>query len=155
MWRGSWGKESLEFQNGGIIQFSRSVMSSSLRPHETQHARPPYSSPTPRVCPNSCPLSWWCHPAISSSVIPFSSCPQSFPASGSFPMSQLFTSGRTGVNWDRRDKKPRYKPLVFTLGTTDILGTTSFFNVRELSYSLWIFFSVIVSCWLAPSVFTY
>ena len=64
------------------VQFSRSVVSDSLRPHESQHARPPCPSPTPRVYPNPCPSSWWCHPAISSSVIPFSSCPQSFPALG-------------------------------------------------------------------------
>ena len=75
------------------VQFSFSVVSDSLRPHELQHARPPCPSPTPGVHPNPCPLSWWCHPTISSSVVPFSSCPQSFPASGSFPMSQLFTSG--------------------------------------------------------------
>ena len=82
------------------VQFSCSVVSNSLRPHEPQHARPPCPSPTPRVYKNSCPLSWWCHPTISSSVIPFSSCPQSFPASGSFQMSQLFTSGgqRIGVS---------------------------------------------------------
>ena len=61
--------------------------------HEPQHARPPCPSPTPRVHPNPCPLSWWCHPTILSSVVPFSSCPQSFPASGSFPVNQLFTSG--------------------------------------------------------------
>ena len=73
-------------------QFSCSVVSDSLRPHEPQHARPPCPSPTPGVYPNPCPLSRWCHPTISSSVIPFSSCRQSFPASGSFPMSQLFTS---------------------------------------------------------------
>ena len=72
------------------VQFSRSVMSDSLQPHESQHARPPCPSPTPGVHPNSCPLSRWCHPAISSSVVPFSSCPQSLPASESFPMSQLF-----------------------------------------------------------------
>ena len=72
------------------VQFSCSVTSDSLQPHESQHARPPCPSPTPGVYPNSCPLSWWCHPAISSSVIPFSSCPQSLPASGTFPMSQLF-----------------------------------------------------------------
>jgi len=72
------------------VRFSRSVVSDSLRPHESQHARPPCPSPTPRVHSGSCPLSPWCHPAISSSVIPFSSCPQSLPASGSFPMSQLF-----------------------------------------------------------------
>ena len=75
------------------VQFSCSVVSNSLWPHEPQHARPPCPSPTPRVYPNSCPLSKWCHPTISSSVVPFSSCPQSFPASGSFPMSQLFTAG--------------------------------------------------------------
>ena len=74
------------------IQFS-SVVSYSLWPHEPQHARPPCPSSTSGVYPNSCPLSWWCHPTILSSVIPFSSCPQSFPASGSFPMSQLFASG--------------------------------------------------------------
>ena len=68
-------------------------MSISLRPHELQHARPPCPSPTPGVHPNPCPLSRWCHPTISSSVVPFSSCPQSFPASGSFQMSQLFASG--------------------------------------------------------------
>ena len=73
-----------------VSQFS-SVMSDSLRPHEPQHARPPCPSPTPEVYPNSCPSSRWCHPAISSSVVPFSSCPQSLPASRSFPMSQLFT----------------------------------------------------------------
>ena len=72
------------------LQFSRSVVSDSLRPHESQHARPPYPSPNPGVYPNPCPLSQWCHPAISSSVVPFSSCLQSFPASGSFPMSWLF-----------------------------------------------------------------
>ena len=74
------------------VQFSRSVMSDSLRPHEPQHARPACPSPTPGVHPNPCSLSCWCHPTISCSVVPFSSCPQSFPASGSFPMSQLFTS---------------------------------------------------------------
>ena len=68
-------------------------MSNSLRPHELQHASPPYPSPTPRVHSNSCPLSRWCHPAILSSVIPFSSCPQSLPASESFPMSHLFAWG--------------------------------------------------------------
>ena len=74
------------------VQFSRSVVSNSLRPHELQHARPPCPSATPGVHSDSRPLSQWCHPAISSSVVPFSSCPQSFPASGSFQMSQLFTS---------------------------------------------------------------
>ena len=79
------------------VQFSHSVMSNSLRPHESQHARPPCPSPTPRVHSNSCPLSRWCHPAISSSVVPFSYCPQSLPASGSFPMSWHFTSGSQSI----------------------------------------------------------
>ena len=78
-------------------QISRSVMSDSLRPNEPQHTRPPCRSPTPRVYPNSCPVSWWCHPTISSSVVPFSSCPQSFPASGSFTMSWLFASGGQSI----------------------------------------------------------
>ena len=75
------------------VQFSRSVVSDSLPPHESQHTRPPCPSPTPGVYSNSCPPSWWCHPAISSSVVPFSSCPQSLPASGSFPLSQRFAWG--------------------------------------------------------------
>ena len=76
-----------------VSQFSCSVVSDSLQSHESQHTRPPCPSPTPRVHSNSRPLSRWCHPAISSSVIPFSSCPQSLPASESFPMSQLFAWG--------------------------------------------------------------
>ena len=78
-------------------QFSHSVVSDSLRPHELQHARPPCLSPTLGVHPNPCPLSQWCHPTISSSVVPFSSCLQSFPASGSFQMSQLFTSAGQSI----------------------------------------------------------
>ena len=77
--------------------FSQSGMSHSLWTHEPQHARPSCSSPTPGVHPNPCPLRWWCHPTILSSVIPFSSCPQSFPASGSFPMSQLFAWGGQSI----------------------------------------------------------
>ena len=82
------------------VQVSCSVVSDSLWPHELQHARPPCSSPTPRFYSNSCPLSRWCYPTISSSVIPFSSCLQSFPASESFPVTQLFASGgqNTGVS---------------------------------------------------------
>ena len=79
------------------IQFSRSVVSNFLRPHESQHTRPPCPLPTPRVHSDSPPSSRWCHPAISSSVVPFSSCPQSLPASGSFPMSQLFTWGGQSI----------------------------------------------------------
>ena len=81
------------------LQFSHSVMSDSLRPHESQHVRPPCPSPTPGVHSDSHPSCQWCHPAISSSVVPFSSCPQSLPESGSFPMSKHFTWGgqSTGV----------------------------------------------------------
>ena len=79
------------------VQFSCSVVSDSLRPHKLQHARPPCPSPTPGGHPNPCPSSRWWHPNISSSVVPFSSCPQSFPASGSFPISQLFTSGGQSI----------------------------------------------------------
>ena len=89
-----------KFVRGSSVQFSCSVMSDSLRPHELQHTRPPCPSPIPGVHPNPCPLSRWCHPAISSSVIPFSSCPKSLPASESFLMSQLLALGgqSTGVS---------------------------------------------------------
>ena len=80
-----------------LVQFSHSVVSVCLQPHEPQHARPPCPSPTPRVHPNPSPLSQWCHPTISSSVVPFSFCPQSLPASVSFPMSQLFTWGGQSI----------------------------------------------------------
>ena len=79
------------------VQFSRSVVSNSLRPHGLQHARPPCPLPTPGVYSNSCPLSWWCHPTISSSVVPFSSHLQSLPASGSFQISQFFISGGQSI----------------------------------------------------------
>ena len=87
------------FKSGGIssVQFSRSVMSDYLWPHELQHTRPPYPSPAPRVHPNPCPLSRWYHPTISSSVVPFSFHPQAFPASGSFQMSQFFASGGQSI----------------------------------------------------------
>ena len=81
----------------GSVQFSHSVMSNSLRPQEPQQARPPCPSPTPRVHSNPCPLSRWCHPTILSSVVPFSSCPQASPASGSFPVSQLFSWGGQSI----------------------------------------------------------
>ena len=81
----------------GLVQFSCSVVSDSLRPHESQHARPPCPSPSPGVHTNSCPSSRWCHSAISSSVVPFSSCLQSLTASGSFPTSQLFTWGGQSI----------------------------------------------------------
>ena len=104
-------KSSVQFS-----QFSSSVMSNSLWLHESQHARPPCPSPTPRVYSNSCPLSRWCHPAISSSVIPFSSCPQSLPASESFPMSQLLH-----MRW------PKYWSFSFSIiPSKEIPGLISF-----------------------------
>ena len=93
-------KSVLHIRLPSSVQFSRSVLSASLQPHESQHARPPSPSPTPGVHSDSRPSSQWCHPAVSSSVVPFSSCPQSLPALGSFPMSQLFAWGgqSTGVS---------------------------------------------------------
>ena len=87
----------LKISLGWQVQFSHSVLSDSLRPHEPQHTRPPCPSPTPGVHPNPCPLSRWCHPTILSSVVPFSSCPQTFPASGSFPRSQFFELGGQSI----------------------------------------------------------
>ena len=89
----SWKSISLQCRKFNSVQFSRSVVSDFLRPHESQHTRPPCPSPTPRVYSNSCPSSQWCHPAISFSVVPFSSWPQSLPESGSFPRNQFFASG--------------------------------------------------------------
>ena len=90
------------------VQFSHSVVSNSLRPHESQHTRPPCPSPTPGVYPNSSPSSQWCHPAIWSSVIPFSSCPQSLPASRSFPVSQLFAWGGQSIGVSASASVPEY-----------------------------------------------
>ena len=90
------------------VQFSHSVMSDSLRPHESQHARPPCPSPTPGVCSNSCPSSWWCHPAISSSVVPFSSCPQSLPASRVFSNESALR-----IRW------PKYWNFSFTISPSN------------------------------------
>ena len=103
--------KSLTFVFSSVL-FSLSVMSNSLRPHELQHARPPCPSPTLGVYLNSCPLSWWCQPAISSSVIPFSSCPQSLPASRSFPMSQLFA-------WDTQSIGVSASASVLPMNTQD------------------------------------
>ena len=89
--------KSLGIPIQSIIHFSHSVMSDSLRRHGLQHARLPCPSPTPEACSNSCPSSWWCYPTILSSVVTFFSCLQSFPASGSFPTSQFFTSGGQSI----------------------------------------------------------
>ena len=114
----------------GWAQFSRSIMSDSLQHHKPQHARPPCPSPTPGVYPNSCPLSRWYHPTISSSIIPFSSCLQSFPTSGSFPVSQLFASGgqSTGVS---------ASPPVFPMNTQDWspLGWTGWISLQSKGLS--------------------
>ena len=101
------------------VQFSCSVVSNSLQPHGLQHARLPCSSPTPRTCSNSCPLSRWNHPTISSSVVPFS-CLQSFPTSGSFPMSQFFTSGGQSIGASASASVlPMNIPDWFPLGLTE------------------------------------
>ena len=96
-----------------FVQFSRSVMSDFLQPHGLQHTRPPCLSPTPGACSNSCPLSQCCHPAISSSLIPFSSCLQSFPASGSFLMSQFFVSGGQSIGASALSPSNEYSGLIF------------------------------------------
>ena len=112
------------------VQFRHSVMSDSLQPCKPQHARPPCPSPTPRVYSNSCPSSQQCHPAISSSVVPFSSCPQSLPASGSFPVSQLFAWGgqSTGVS---------ASASIFPMNTQDwsALGWTGWISLQSKGLS--------------------
>ena len=130
------------------VKFSRSVVSNSLWPHESQHTRPPCPSPTPGVYSNSCPSSQWCHPAISSSVVPFSSCPQSLPASGSFPMSQLFAWGgqsievsalASGLPMNTQD----WSPLGWTgwtslqsKGLSRVFSTPQFKNINSLALSI-------------------
>ena len=117
------------------VQFSCSVVPDSLQRHELQHARPPCPWPTARVYPNSCPLSQWCHPIISSSVVPFSSCPQSFPASGSFQESQLFASGGQSIRVSALTS-------VLPMNTQDwsLLGWTGWLalsNSIKLSHAMW------------------
>ena len=117
-------------RRSGSVQFSCSVVSDSLWPHASRHARPPCPSSTPRVHPDSCPSSQWCHPAISSSVVPFSSCPQSLPASGSFPISQLFAWGgqSTGVS---------VSASVLPMNTQDCspLGWTGWISLQSKGFS--------------------
>ena len=115
----------------GSVQFSSVAKSClTLRPHESQHARPPCPSPTPRVHPNSCASSQWCPPAISSSVIPFFSCPQSLPASGSFPMSQLFA-------WRGQSTGVSASALVLPMNTQDWspLGWTGWISLQSKELS--------------------
>ena len=129
----TWGvKALLQVFTCSSVQFSRSVVSDSLRPTEPQHARPPCPSPTPGVHPNPCPLGRWCHPTISSSVVPFSSCPQSSPASGSFQMSQLFASGgrSTGVAASK-------SVLLITCSMLSVMG------ILQCTYSLNIYWALV------------
>ena len=105
------------------VQFTRSVVPDSLRPHELQHARPPCPSPTPGVYSNSCPLSRWCHPAISSSVVPFSSCPQSLPASGSFPMRWVCTT-RICLRLQHHSQLHIWSFSAMSHGSSCLLGTS-------------------------------
>ena len=113
-----------------LVQFSRSVVSNCSWPHELQHARPPCPSPTPRVYSNSSPLTWWCHPTISSSVIPLSSCLQSFPASGFFLMSQFFLSGGQSIGVPA-------SPSVFPMNIQDWfpLGWTGWISLESKGLS--------------------
>ena len=129
----------------GSVQFSHSVVSDSLQPHEPQHARPPCPSPTPEVHPNPCPLCQWCHPTISSSVIPFSSCPQSFPASGSLQMSQLSASGDQSIGvsastavlpMNTQDWSPlEWTDLLAVQGTLESSPTPQFKSINSSALS--------------------
>ena len=125
-------RESWNVFTWNELQFSSScsVVSNSLRPHESQHTRPPCSSETPRVYSNPCPLSRWCYPTISSSVIPFSSCPQSVPASRSFPMSQLFP-------WGGQSTRVSASALVLPMNTQDWspLGWTGWISLLSKGLS--------------------
>ena len=136
-----------------MIQFS-SVVSDSLRPHEPQHARLPCPSPTPKPCPSS----WWCHPIISSSVVPFSFCPQSFPPSGSFQMSQLFASGGQSIGISASTS-------VLTINTQDWspLGWTGWTSLQSKGLSRVFsnttvqkhhFFSTQLSLWSNAHIYT-
>ena len=120
------------------FKFSPSVMSDSLWPHDPQHTRPPCPSPAPGVYPNPCPLSRWCHETISSSVVPFSSCPQSFTASGSFQMSRLFTSGGQSIGVSA-------SASVLPMNTQDwsLLGWTGWISLQSKGLSR-VFFSTTV-----------
>ena len=116
------------------VQFSHSVMSNSLRSHGLQHARLPSPSSTPGAYSNSFPLSWWCQPTILSSVIPFSSCLQSFPASGSFPISQFFASGGQSIGFSASASVlPMNIQDWFPLGLTGLISLQSYFNVKIFS----------------------
>ena len=142
-----------------VGQFSPSVVSDSLRPHGLQHTRPPCSSPTPRVYSNSCPLSWWCHPIISSSVIPFSSHLQSFPESWSFQMSQFFASGGQSIGVSASASVlPMNIQGWFPLGWTGWISLQSkglsrvFFNITVQKHQ---FFNAKLSLWSNSHIHTW
>ena len=144
---------------GISVQFSHLVVSDSLRPYRLQHTRPPGPSTTPRVYSNSCPLSWWCHPTISSSVLRFSSCLQSFPASGSFDMSQFFTSGGQSIGISASASiLPMNIQNWFPLGWTDLISlqpkglSRVFSNTTVQKHQ---FFSVQLSLWSNSHIHTW
>jgi len=141
------------------VHFSCSVVSDSLWPHEPQHARPPCPSPTPGIHPNPRPLSWWCCPTVSSSFVPYFSCPQSFPASGSFPMSQLFTSSGQSIGVSASASVlPMNIQDWFPLGWTDWISLPSkglsrvFSNTRVQKHQ---FFSAQLSLWSNSHIHTW
>ena len=127
LWAG-FDLEEAQWLSAGVVMapvFSCSVVSNSLQPHELQHARPPCPSPTPGVYSNSCPLNRWCHPTISSSLIHLSSCLQSFPASGSFPISLFFTSGGQSIGVSASASVLPMNILDWSLGWTDWISLQS------------------------------
>ena len=141
------------------VQFSHSVVSDSLRPHGLQHARLPCASPTPGACSNSCPSSQWCHPTISSSVVTFFSCLQSFPASGSFPVSQFFASGGQSIGVSASASVlPMNIEDWFPLGLTDWISLQSkglsriFSNTTVQKHQ---FFSTQLSSWSNSHIHTW
>ena len=141
------------------VQFSHSVVSNSLQPHESQHARPPCPTPTPGACSNSCPLSQWCHPTTSSSVIPFSSSPKSFPASGSFQMSQFFASVGQSIGVSAlASVLPMNIQGWFPLGLTDLISLQSkglsrvFYNTTVQKHQ---FFDAQSSLWYHSYIHTW
>ena len=125
----SWGSRGNQEEPKEWLQFSCSVMSDSLQPHELQHTRLPCPSPTPRACSNSCPSSWWCHPTISSSVVPFS-CLQSFQASRSLQMSQLFTSDGQSIG-----VSASASVLPMTIQDWSPLGWTGWMSLQSKGHS--------------------
>ena len=152
----SWSLWSLNHISHFLL-FSCQVMSHSLQFHGLQHARPPCPSSCPRVCPSSCPLSWWCHSTISSSVTPFSSCPQSFPASGSFPTSRLFESGGQSIELQHQSFQYNIQ-CWFPLGLTGWISLQSkgfsriFSNTTVQKHQ---FFSTLPSLWPSSHICTW